>query len=95
MLPEGFTDALQLRHATGKQVAGQIGQGKQHFLRVLITEHARQRRVGRAHAVLQAGLENPVDRVFEQPFVAVALGFQLIQARGQLGVMALARRMAA
>ncbi|MNO82242.1 hypothetical protein D3C76_735110 [compost metagenome] len=95
LVGEDFADVFQLLGTTDKQVARQVRQGEQHLLRVLITKHARQGRVGGAHAVVQAGLENPVDRVFEQPFVAIALGFQLVQARGQFRVMALARRMTA
>ncbi|MNN67381.1 hypothetical protein D3C81_1830110 [compost metagenome] len=95
LVGEDFADVFQLLGTADKQVARQVRQGEQHLLRVLITKHARQGRVGGAHAVVQAGLENPVDRVFEQPFVAVALGFQFVEARGQFRVMTLARRMTA
>ena len=95
LVPEDFTDVFQLLRTADKQVARQVGQRKQHLLRVLIAEHPRQRRIGGTHAFQQAGLEDPVDRVFEQPFVAIALGFQLVEARGQFRVMTLARRVAA
>lgn len=81
--------------AADEQRARQVRQGKQHLLRVLIAKHPRQRRVGGAHAFLQAGLEDSVHGVFEQPFVAVALGLQFIRARGQFRVMTLARRVIA
>ncbi|CAI3805036.1 hypothetical protein DBADOPDK_03694 [Pseudomonas sp. MM223] len=86
---------LQLLGTAVEQVGGQVGQGKQHCLRVVVAEHARQRRVGGTHAILQAGLENPVHGVFEQPFVAVALGLQFVQAGRELRVMAFARRVVA
>ncbi|MNH06650.1 hypothetical protein D3C79_660250 [compost metagenome] len=92
---ERRADGLQLFGTAYEQVGGQLGQGKQQRLRTVVSEHARQRRVGGTHAGLQAGLENPVDGVLEQPLVAVALGFQLVQAGRQLRVMALARRVVA
>ena len=85
-------DRLQLLGTAIKQVGGQVSQGKKHRLRVVVAKHAGQRRVGGTHAVLKAGLENPVHGVFEQPFVTVAFGLQLVQASGQLRVMAFARR---
>ena len=85
----------QLFGTADKQVGGQVSQGKQHRLGALVAQHTRQRRVGGTHALLQAGLENPVDGVLEQPFVTVALGFQFVQARRQFRVMALARRVVA
>ncbi|MNH17888.1 hypothetical protein D3C79_775750 [compost metagenome] len=92
---EGRGDGVQLFGPADKQVGGKIRQRKQQRLRVVVTQHACQRRVGGTHAVLQAGLENPVHGVFEQPFVAVAFGLQLVQAGRQLRVMALARRVVA
>ncbi|MND62445.1 hypothetical protein D3C80_537310 [compost metagenome] len=95
LVPEDFADGFQFLRAVDEQGAAQVSQGEQHLLRVLVAEHVCQRRVGGAHAIVQAGLEDPVHRVFEQPLVAVTLGFQIIQARGQFRVMTLARRMAA
>lgn len=76
---ENRGNRLQLLRTAIEQVGCQVGQGKQHLLWVVIAEHAGQCRVGSTHAVLQAGLENAVHGVLEQPFVAVALGFQFIQ----------------
>ncbi len=90
-----LADGRQFPGAAHEQVARQVGQGKQHFLGVLIPQHARQGRVGGTHAGLQAGLEDAVHCVLEQPLVAVALGFQVFQARRQFRVMALARRVVA
>ncbi|MNY67846.1 hypothetical protein D3C86_2055080 [compost metagenome] len=86
---------LQLLATTDEQVASQVGGRPQHLPRVVVTEHPRQGRIGRVQTLLQAGLEDAVYRVFEQPFVAIPLRFQLFQARQQLRVMALAHRMTA
>lgn len=94
-LAQSLANHFQLVEAANEQVPIQIARRPQHLLRVVITEHARHRRIGRQYAVLQAGLDDAVHGVFEQPFIAVALGFQLLQTRQQLGVMTLARRLAA
>ncbi len=89
-----LADVGQLRLAALEQLLGKVVEAQQCG-GFGIAEHACQRRIGGAQAVAQAGLEDAVHRVLEQPLVAVALGFQLFQAGQQLGVMALARRMAA
>ncbi|MCY1348743.1 hypothetical protein D9M69_348980 [compost metagenome] len=92
---QGAANLHQLGSAADEQLVGQIDQRPKAIPRRIVTEHLRQGRVGGTHAVLQAGLENPVYRVLEQPFVAIALGLQLLQPRQQLRVVALARGMAA
>ncbi len=92
---QGMANLQQLFFTADEQVVRQIGQRPQRVLRTVVAEHACQGRVGRANALLQAGLEDAVHRMLEQPLVAVALGLQLLQAAQQLGVMTLACRMAA
>ena len=60
-------NVLQLGLAAHEQVAGQVTPGKQHRLGVGIPQHARQRRVGGAQAIVEAGLEDAVHRMLEQP----------------------------
>ena len=83
-------DRQQLGLATDEQVPGKVSAGQQQLLRVGVAKHARHGRVGSAQTVLEAGLEDTVHRVLEQPGVAVALGFQLVEARRQLRVVTLA-----
>ncbi len=74
---------------------GQIGQRPQRLFRGVVIEHARQGGVGGTNTFVDAGLEDAVHGVLEQPFVAIALPFQLFQARHQFRVVTLACGMAA
>ncbi|MNE17587.1 hypothetical protein D3C80_1105730 [compost metagenome] len=94
-LAQHRVDPRQLGGTADEQLLGQIGLRPQHLLRIFVTEHVRQRRVGGEDAVVQAHLEDAVHRMLEQPLVAVALALQLLEARRQLRVVALARRVTA
>lgn len=102
----GQPGGMALQVALPVQQAGDLveslGIGEQRFQRraacqrgghVGIAEHGRQRRIGGQQASAQRGLEDTVQGVLEQPFVAVALRLELGHARRQLGVVALARRL--
>lgn len=94
-LAQQRADPSHLGLAADEQLPGHVLQRPEHLLRIVVAEHLRQRRIGGAQPLAEAGLEDAVHRVLEQPFVAVALGLQLLQARQQLRVVALARGVAA
>ncbi|MNE30882.1 hypothetical protein D3C81_1167110 [compost metagenome] len=83
-------DGQQFILAASEQVAGQVVARQHQCLCIGITQHARQRRIGRTHAIFKTGLEDAVHRMLEQPLVAIALGLQLFKAYRQFRVVALA-----
>src|SRR5690606_41100379 len=73
----------------------QISQAPERLLGSVIAQHACQRRISSADAVLQAGLKDAVHCMFEQPFGAIALSFEFFEAAKQFGIMTFACRVRA
>ena len=90
---QGVANLLELGFTTDEQMMREIGQVPERLGRVFVAEHPCQGWIGCTDTFLQACLENAVHSMFEQPFVAVALGLEFFKTGHELRVMALTGRM--